>query len=212
MPFSVYYLCMQLVLLSNQKKETFLLWTISWNKYVIVICSPAWFPVTFPFSCNVFHFVSFLSISRPFSCKINYIIVIQWPIAPGKIVTEDRNSRMTFIALTTCAVLSRSVMFDSLWPHGLWPIRLLCPWGFSEQEYWNGCPPPGDFPNPGIKPRSPTMQADSLPSEPPGKPQNIGVSSLSLLQGNFLTQESKWGPLHCRWILYQLNYPGSQQT
>jgi len=39
---------------------------------------------------------------------------------------------------------------------------------FSRQEYWSGlpCPPPGDLPNPGIKPRSPALQADSLPSEP----------------------------------------------
>ena len=38
---------------------------------------------------------------------------------------------------------------------------------FSRQEYWNGlpCPPPGDLPNPGIKPRSPTLQVDSLPTE-----------------------------------------------
>ena len=37
------------------------------------------------------------------------------------------------------------------------------------QEYWSGlpCPSPGDLPNLGIKPRSPTVQADSLPSEPP---------------------------------------------
>ena len=43
--------------------------------------------------------------------------------------------------------------------------------GFSRQEYWSGlpCPLPGDLPNPGIKPRSPTLQADSLPPEPPGK-------------------------------------------
>ena len=43
--------------------------------------------------------------------------------------------------------------------------------GFSRQEYWSGLlwPPPGDVPNPGIEPRSPTSQADSLPSEPPGK-------------------------------------------
>ena len=49
--------------------------------------------------------------------------------------------------------------------------RLLCPWGFSRQEYWSGlpCPSPGDLPEPGIKPRSPAMQADTLPSEPPGK-------------------------------------------
>ena len=44
--------------------------------------------------------------------------------------------------------------------------------GFSRQEHWSGFlfPSPGDFPNPRIKPESPTLQADSLPSEPPGKP------------------------------------------
>ena len=44
--------------------------------------------------------------------------------------------------------------------------------GFSREEYWSGlpCPLPGDLPNPGIEPRSPALQADSLPSEPPGKP------------------------------------------
>ena len=39
--------------------------------------------------------------------------------------------------------------------------------------------------------------------------QNTGVGSLSLLQGIFPTQELNWGLLHCRWILYQLNYQGS---
>ena len=41
--------------------------------------------------------------------------------------------------------------------------------GFSRQEYWSEVPfpPPGDLPNPGIKPESPALQADSLPSEPP---------------------------------------------
>ena len=44
--------------------------------------------------------------------------------------------------------------------------------GFSRQEYWSGLPfpSPGDIPDPGIKPGSPALQADSLPSEPPGKP------------------------------------------
>ena len=43
--------------------------------------------------------------------------------------------------------------------------------GFSRQEYWSGLPfpSPGDLPNAGIEPRSPTLQADALPSEPPGK-------------------------------------------
>ena len=64
-------------------------------------------------------------------------------------------------------MLSRSVMFDSLQPRGLQPARLLCPWGFSRQEYWSwlACPPPGDLPNPGTDPRSPVLQVDSLQSE-----------------------------------------------
>ena len=43
---------------------------------------------------------------------------------------------------------------------------------FSRQEYWNGLPlpSPGDLPDPGIEPRSPALQADALPFEPPGKP------------------------------------------
>ena len=81
--------------------------------------------------------------------------------------------------------------------------------GFSRKEDWSGLPSPGNLPDPGIKPRSPTFQADSLPAEPPGKPKNAKVGCHSLLQGLFLTQESNWGLLHCRWILYQLSYQGS---
>ena len=46
------------------------------------------------------------------------------------------------------------------------------------------------------------------PWDSPG--QNTGVGSLSLLQRIFPTQKSNWGLLNCRWILYQLNYQGSQ--
>ena len=103
--------------------------------------------------------------------------------------------------------VSCSVVFDSLQPHGLWPASLLFPWGFSREEYWSGlpCPPPGDIPNPGIKPRCPALQVGSLPSEPSREPKNTGVHTLSLLQGIFPTQESNWCLLHCRQILYQLN-------
>ena len=52
-----------------------------------------------------------------------------------------------------CCVLSHSVMSDSLQPHGLQSTRLLCPWGFSTQEYWWGaCPPPGIVPTQGLNP------------------------------------------------------------
>ena len=85
------------------------------------------------------------------------------------------------------------------------------PMGFSRQECWSGlpCPPPEDLPNSGIKPRSPTLQTDSLASEPPGKPENTGMGSLSLLQQIFPTQGSNLCLLHCRPILYQLSYQGS---
>ena len=63
---------------------------------------------------------------------------------------------------------SCSVVFDSLWPHGLQPARFLCPW---------------DFPA-----------------------KNTGVGFHFLLRGIFLTQESNLGVLHCRQILYLLNY------
>ena len=71
---------------------------------------------------------------------------------------------------------------------------------FSKPEYWSWWlfPSPGDLPNPGIKPRSPALQADSLPAEPQVKPKNTGVGSLSLLQQIFLTQELNKGLLHCR--------------
>ena len=51
---------------------------------------------------------------------------------------------------------------------------------FSRQEYWSRQPlaSPGDLPSPGIEHRSPELQKDSLPSEPPGKPKNTGVGKL----------------------------------
>ena len=56
----------------------------------------------------------------------------------------------------------------------LWTVACQAPLsvGFSRQEYWSGLPfpSPGDLPDPGIKLRSPTLQADSLLSELPGKP------------------------------------------
>ena len=82
---------------------------------------------------------------------------------------------------------------------------------FSRLEYWSGSsfPSPGDLPNPGIKPKSPELQTDSLPAEPPGKSKNTGVGSPFLLQGIFPTQKQNQGLLHCRRILYQLSYQGS---
>ena len=85
------------------------------------------------------------------------------------------------------AVLSHSVVSNSLRLHRLQPARLLCPWGFSRQECWSGlpCPPPGDLPNLGIEPRSPVLQADSVPSEPPRKPKNAGEVANPFSRGSF---------------------------
>ena len=87
--------------------------------------------------------------------------------------------------------------------HGILQVRIL---------KWVAVPSQGDLPIPGIKPRSPTLQADFLLSKPPGKPRNTGVGSLSLLQGIFLTQGLKQGLQHCRQTLYQLSYLTSAHT
>ena len=84
----------------------------------------------------------------------------------------------------------------------------------SRPEHWSGepFPSPGDLPNSGVEPRSPTLQVDSLPAEPQGKTKIIGVGSLSLLQRIFPTQESTRGLLPGRQILYQLSYQESEAS
>ena len=66
-----------------------------------------------------------------------------------------------------------------------WTIALQAPlyMGFSTQEYWSGLPfpSPGDLSNPGIKPRSPTLQVDSLPAEPQGKPSTVSAHKVQFL-------------------------------
>ena len=63
--------------------------------------------------------------------------------------------------------------------------------GFSKQEYWSGLPfpSPEDLPDPGIKPRSPALQADSLLSEPPGKPTPDLRVPVKFVLKNHLAQE-----------------------
>jgi len=83
--------------------------------------------------------------------------------------------------------------------------------GFARLGVWD----PGKS-HSGGKSESRSGVSDSLgshglysPQNSPG--QNTGVGSLSLLHGIFLTQESYWDLLHCRWILYQLSYQGGTQ-
>ena len=110
-----------------------------------------------------------------------------------------------------CALLqseSHSVMSHSLWPHGLH-----IPWyspgqntGVGSLPFSRGSSQPRD------QPRSPTLQTDSLPVEPQGKPKDAWVGSLSLLQQIFLTQELNQSLLHCRQILYQLRHKEDQHS
>ena len=62
-----------------------------------------------------------------------------------------------------------------------WTIAYQAPpsMGFSRQECWSGLPfpSPGDLPDPGIEPGSPTLQAGTLPPEPPGRSNNNSYSS-----------------------------------
>ena len=96
----------------------------------------------------------------------------------------------TSLSLRQSATNGAATDFDSLttytseWVKPLSHVRIFAaPWtaayqaplsmGFSRQGYWSGLPlpSPGDLPDPGVEPRSPTLQADALTSEPPGKPE-----------------------------------------
>ena len=71
-------------------------------------------------------------------------------------------------------LLSRVRLFVTLWTVA---YQASLSMGFSRQEYWSGLPfpSPGDLPDPGIEPRSPTLEADALTSEPPGKLQLCSI-------------------------------------
>ena len=85
--------------------------------------------------------------------------ILEWVAMP---------SSRTFI-IRSDQLLSHVRLFATLWTVAL---QAPPPMGFFRQEYWSGLPfpSPGDLSDPGIEPRSPALQADALPSEPPGKP------------------------------------------
>ena len=68
--------------------------------------------------------------------------------------------------------------------------------GFSTQKYWSRlpCPPPGDLPKPWIKPVSPALQVDSLPTEPPGKPRAHALQQENPLQCEACTLQGRVAP------------------
>ena len=111
-----------------------------------------------------------------FICKMGIIIVILDRIFVN--ITWD-NTHTVLITVLLCMCVSCSVVSDSATP---WTVTYQVPLSleFSRQEYWSGLPLPfpGDLPNRGIKPRFSTLQADSLSSEPPGKPHNSAYHML----------------------------------
>ena len=127
----------------------------------------------------------------------------------GKCYYTGRGNRIAELMAGTFTDWLNAWMLSCIWLFVI--LRTVACQGFSRQEYWSGwpCPPPGNLPNPG---NEPTLQADSLLAELPGKPKKTGVDSLSLLQGIFLTRDSNQDLLHCRQILYQLSYQGSPRN
>ena len=117
------------------------------------------------------------------------------------------NNSVTVKVIQSCPTVCNPMEYTVL---GILQARILewVPFSRRRSLLQETFPSPGDLPNPGIEPRSPKLQADSLPAEPPGKPKDTGVDSLSLLQQIFSTQEFNWSLLHCRQILYQLSYQG----
>ena len=132
----------------------------------------------------------------------------------GELILKKTNHEMLHWLIQACCFYSSSIHFympptclTCLSPiHRYGPARLvsqscltLCdPINCSSSVHgslqagileWVAMPFSRGSSRPGIEPRSPTLQADSLPTEPPGKPKNTGVGSLSLLQGIFLIGE-----------------------
>ena len=90
-----------------------------------------------------------------------------WVLEPQHTNFGVHDSAIASTYVLCLVAQSRPTLCD---PMDYSPARLFCPWRFFRQEYWSGlpCPPPGDLPNPGIEPMSPTLQVDSLLSEPLG--------------------------------------------
>ena len=92
-----------------------------------------------------------------------------------------------------------------------WTVAYQAPpsMGFSRQECWSGLPfpSPGDLPNPRIEPGSPALQADALPSEPPGKPRVQSLGWEDLLEKEMATHS-----IILAWIIPQMEAPGRLQS
>ena len=98
--------------------------------------------------------------------------VIAWMIFIPVCQVKSQIQKIIFCIKKEGKSLSRVRLFATPWTVAYQASQSI---GFSRQEYWSGLPfpSPGDLPDPGIKPGSPALQADTLPTEPPGKPKAI---------------------------------------
>ena len=113
-----------------------------------------------------------------------YLLVCKRPSARGggeakKSATWSKSGKVAQLSWLEEALVAQSCL--TLQPYGLGRQASLS-MGFSRQEYWSGLPfpSPGDLPDPGIEPGSPAFQADSLPSELPGKPSGPNTPRIIL--------------------------------
>ena len=99
--------------------------------------------------------------------------------------------------MRTARMISHSTMSDFVIPQTIARQAPLFP-GISRPEYWSGLPfpSPGYLPSPEIKPRSPALQVDSLPSEPPGKPRDG-----KYFNKNFKLKVNFRGQMNIGWLL-----------
>ena len=91
--------------------------------------------------------------------SLKLLIHILW-LFQNRTLFSQMSAWLTLLDPCSCAALCFVAQAClTLRPHGLQPIRLLWPWGFSRQEHWSGlpCPPPGDLTNPGVEPGSPVL-------------------------------------------------------
>ena len=94
---------------------------------------------------------------------------------PGLLCWGQVLYHLITVYLYICSSVTCLVVSDSLQLHELWPARLLSPWDSPGKNTGVGChaPSPGDLPNPGIEPRSLSLEADSLLFEPWGNPMHV---------------------------------------
>ena len=118
--------------------------------------------------CSELQLLKYLSHDFCYTSTLSYDLVT---VSAEEIYLKRKTVRIIWASLVVLLVKKKlrgvkrsergSVFSDSLRPHGL-SVE------FSRPEYWSGkpFPSPGDLPNPGIEPRSPALQVDSLPAEP----------------------------------------------